>query len=138
MRALIFHCKEYRTEIFEIANRPNRIKPEKIKERRQECKDCIVAFITVEMGDIIEKFSHQMADEIYKAGKEVGEQNIAIVPFAHLSSNIARSENAIEALNTIENILKNDFKIIRSHFGSHKSLLLDVYGHPGNVRFREF
>lgn len=138
MKALIFHCKEYKTEIVELANRPIKIKPEQIKNKQQKCKDCIVALITVEKGDQIEKFTSQMAEEIAKASNDVGNRNIAIVPFAHLSNNIAESADSLRALNMIENVLKNNFDVIRSHFGSHKSLLLDVYGHPGNVRFREF
>jgi threonyl-tRNA synthetase len=138
MKALIFHCKEYKTEIFELANRPARIKPEEAKYKKQECEDCVVAFITIEKGDKSENFSLQIADEIAKMSKDVGDKNIVIVPFAHLSNNLAESKDSLEALDRIEEMLKNNFNVIRAHFGSHKSLLLDVYGHPGNVRFREF
>ena len=38
----------------------------------------------------------------------------------------------------IEENLKKEFNVMRAHFGSHKELLLDIYGHPGNARYREF
>ena len=29
-------------------------------------------------------------------------------------------------------------KVTKDHFGSHKSLSVDLVGHPGDVRFRSF
>jgi threonyl-tRNA synthetase len=70
--------------------------------------------------------------------QEVKHKNIVILPFAHLSNNLANSEDGIKAIDFIEEKLKQDYHVIRAHFGSHKSLLLDIYGHPGNARYREF
>jgi len=70
--------------------------------------------------------------------KEVGHKNIILLPFAHLSNRLADSGKSLKILVNLESLLKKDFNVIRSHFGSHKSLLLDIYGHPGNVRYREF
>ncbi len=138
MKALLFHCKEYETKIDRISNRPNDIKPEEIQEKEQKCEDCIVVLVTIEKDDKIEGASSALAEEISKMSKDVTHKNIVILPFAHLSNNLAKSKNAIGAINLIEEKLKKQFHLIRAHFGSHKSLLLNIYGHPGNARYREF
>lgn len=137
MKALLFHCKRYAVKIEKISNRPKNICPEKVKCKKQVCKDCIVAFLTVEKDDDPKSCSEKILKELTKMSKEVGHKNIVLLPFAHLSSNLGPSEKVIENLDLIEKKLAG-FNVSRSHFGSHKSLLLDVYGHPGNARFREF
>ncbi len=138
MRALLFHCHNYAVKIDRLANRPEDITPEEVKEKEQDCKDCIVVLTTIEKEDKIERSSSQLADEIAKMSREVGHKNIVILPFAHLSNNLARAEEGIKAISLIEDRLKDDYNVLRAHFGSHKSLLLDIYGHPGNARYREF
>ena len=66
--------------------------------------------------------------------------SLVICPFAHLSNNLASTDDALDILNCVEETLKSepDFNVIRTHFGSDKTLLIDVYGHAGNVGFREF
>ncbi len=137
MKALFFHCKRYGVKVGKPSNRPKNIRPEKLKKKSQSCKDCIVVFLTVEKDDDPSSCSDALTLDLKKMVKEVGHKNIVLLPFAHLSSNLASSEKVIETLDLIETKLV-DLNISRSHFGSHKSLLLDVYGHPGNARFREF
>lgn len=48
MRALLFHCHNYGVKIDRLANRPEEITPEEVKEKEQNCKDCIVVLITIE------------------------------------------------------------------------------------------
>jgi len=133
----MFHCKRYGTKIVKFSNRPKNIAPEKICKKDQNCKDCVVVFLTVEKGDDIKICSEKIAKEISKMSIEVGHKNIILLPFAHLSSNLADSEKVVLFLDSVEKILK-DFNVQRCHFGSHKSLLMDVYGHAGNARWREF
>ncbi len=138
MRALLFHCRNYNTKIDRLANRLEEILPEEVKEKEQTCKDCIVALTTIEEGDETNKDCSGLLDEIKKMSKEVEHKNVVVLPFAHLSNNLAKSKNALKILEKIEKDLTKDFEVIRAHFGSHKSLLLDIYGHPGNARYREF
>ena len=138
MRVLLFHCKNYATKIEKLSNRPKGIEPEEIKEKEQKCNDCIVSFITLEEKDDTKKVSSELAKELSKMSKEVGHDTIVMLPFAHLSNKLASAKEGIKALDLIENKLKKKFNIIRAHFGSHKSLLIDIYGHVGNVRYREF
>lgn len=140
MRSLLFHCKNYKIEIGHLATRPNNIKPEKVKEKEQSCQNCVVAFITIELGDKKEECCPQICEEIAKVSQETKHNNVVIFPFAHLSNNLATSEDAINILNCIETTLKSNTKlnVLRAHFGSDKAVLLDVYGHAGNTRYREF
>lgn len=78
-----------------------------------------------------------MAVEVEKMILETGHDNVVIAPFAHLSSDLAPSDVALQLLNSLTEKLQHH-NITRTHFGSDKELLLDIFGHPGNVRFREF
>ena len=139
MRALLFHCKNYGNKIGKLADRPSNVAPEDIRENEQSCEDCVVALITIEKGDNISINAHALADEIAKMTFEVKRESVVILPFAHLSNNLANSEDSLKCLDIIEkDLAKQKFKVHRSHFGSHKELLLDIYGHPGNARYREF
>jgi threonyl-tRNA synthetase len=138
MRALLFHCKNYAVKIDRLANRPEDITPEEVKEKKQKCEDCVVAMITVEKDDKIKEFSRLLAKDIAKMNKEIGRKSVVILPFAHLSNNLAKTKDGIEAINLVEKLLSKNFEIMRAHFGSHKSLLLDIRGHPGNARYREY
>lgn len=138
MRALLFHCKKYRVKIDQLANRPKNIKPENVSEKEQICKDCVVALITIEKSDNLKENCLKLSKEISQLSTETKHNNIVLLPFAHLSNNLASTEESIEALDLIEGLLRDKHKITRSHFGSHKELLIDTYGHPGNARYREF
>ena len=138
MRIIFFHCKNYKIEIGRLSNRPKDISPEKIKNKSQDVKDCIVALINVEKGDNIQEISKEFVLEITKMLKDVKHDNVVLLPFAHLSNNLAETKYAILFIDGAEKELQKDFNVFRGHFGSHKSLLLDIYGHPGNARYREF
>ncbi len=138
MRSLLFHCKDYKTTVIKLANRPHNITTEKINGNGKECNDCVVVLVTVEKGDntidIIPKFS----EEIKKMSEEIKRKSIVLLPFAHLSNNLASAEEGINFIDKLEKSLRGNLNVIRDHFGSHKELLLSLYGHPGNARYREF
>ncbi|MGV8169036.1 MAG: threonyl-tRNA synthetase editing domain-containing protein [Candidatus Nanoarchaeia archaeon] len=140
MRTLMFHCRNYSVKIGKLANRPKGIKPEEIKEKEQHCKDCVVVLLTVETNDHPEKIIPKLTEEIEKASRDTGHKNIVLLPFAHLSKNLASSDEAIKTIDLLEAILSEDknLKVIRGHFGSDKELMIDVFGHKGNARYREF
>lgn len=137
MRALLFHAKEYRMKVTGLATRPKDVRHELVSVPEQDCMNCIVALICVEAGDGGDMIPERLAAEIVKMTQETGHKSIVLAPFAHLSSNLASSEQALMMLDTIQSKLAGQ-QVIRSHFGSDKELLLDIFGHPGNARFREF
>lgn len=137
MKALLCHCKKFRTKVINLSSAPHDIDPEPINERTVETKDSIAVLVTVEKGDSTEEKAPLLAEEVRKMSKDIGHTNIVLLPFAHLSNRLADSRTAIDFMSVLETELK-DFNIDRVHFGSDKELLLDIYGHRGNVRYREF
>ncbi len=140
MRMLLFHAENYGARFDSFANRPSGIFLEGLDGKRtQFCRDCVVAFITVETKDEQKVVSSKAAEAIKKMCLEVGRKTAVVVPFAHLSNNIKEPKEGFEILRKTEKILKKlEIKTMRTHFGSNKSLHLDVYGHTGNARYREF
>lgn len=138
MRSLLFHAREFRTEFDSFANRPRGIVHEKLDgKEKQECENCVVAFITVEKADD-EKTVEGICKEILKMCKEIKRNKAVVAPFAHLSNDLAEPKKGLEIIKKIEGTLSKKVEVIAAHFGSNKSLLLDVYGHTGNARYREF
>lgn len=139
MRALLFNAKNYRVEFDSLANRPKDIVHEEVKgKEKQECLNCVVAFITVEKGDKEKIVVSGITKEIEKMCREVKRDKAVIVPFAHLSNNLAEPKIGLKIIKEIECALSKNMKVIATHFGSNKSLLLEIYGHAGNARYREF
>jgi len=138
MRALLLHSNKFQTKLIEGSNLPKGIKSEIKKSSLEEMEECLVCFFTVEKNDCDVQIEG-LYSEIVKTAKEVGVKNLMIAPFVHLSNRIATPETSKE---TYEKLLKkfanSSFEIKSSHFGYHKSLLLDIKGHPGSFRYREF
>lgn len=137
MKTLLLSCKNFESKIKKLATRPETVKPESIKQSEYKAKKSIIVLINVEMGDDVKNISLKLANEIKIFSRDTNIRTIVLYPFGHLSNKLASSEDTVEFLNSLEKELV-DFEIIRVHFGSHKSLLLDIHGHKGNVRFREF
>lgn len=137
MKILLLSCRNFESKIKKLATRPESIKPEPIKEKEYKTDKSIVALITAEENDVLDTCSKELKKEIEIFSKDTGINKIVLFPFGHLSNKLASSEDTINFLKLVEKEL-SDFEITRVHFGSHKSLLLDIFGHQGNVRFREF
>lgn len=138
MRSLLLHCKRFETAITGLSTRPDDIIHGKISDERQASDDCILALVTVEIGDTADK-AESLAAEILKFRDDTHHSNVFLCPFAHLSSNLAKAKDALPIFEAIlENLKRRDVLITEGHFGSDKEAFLNLYGHPGNVRFREF
>lgn len=138
MRSLILHANKFATKVVEKSKRPKGIDPEKKKSSSEEMENCLVVFFCVESGDG-EKQLKAVYQEILKTSNEVKTKNLMISPFVHLSNKIAAPELAKKLYKElVAKFVGSDFVIKSSHFGYHKSLLLDVKGYPGSFRYREF
>ena len=137
MRALLCHCKNYRSEVKNLSTTPKGIKPEPVSEKVIEVSDAIVALVTVEVGDDIQNQAVLVAEEIRKMCRDTGHSNVVLFPFGHLSNKLADTDTVTNFLDILQEKLK-DMNPKRAHFGSDKKLLLDIFGHKGNVRYREF
>ena len=124
-------------KVGELANWPG-VASEEVTEREQRVDNCILALVTAEKGDDIATATTSLAKEITKFCKEVGTRKVVVLPFAHLSNNLLDSESAISEMKIIEEKLAGQCEVIRAHFGSSKELLIHLYDHPGNARYREY
>ena len=137
MKTLLCHCKNYRSEVKKLSTTPHGIVPEPILEKIIESKDTIVVLVTVEEGDNVELFPIKLADEVRKMCRDTGHSSVVLFPFGHLSNKLANTDTTLKVICALQENLK-DLDPRRAHFGSDKKLLLDIFGHKGNVRFREF
>lgn len=138
MRSILFHCKDFGSVITGLSTRPDHIVHGEILDKEQSSHNCILAFVTIEKGDISQKAS-SIVKEIIKFCEDTNHLNVFLCPFAHLSNNLASSKEAIPILKEIVEGLKSvQINLTEGHFGSDKELLIHLYGHPGNVRYREF
>ena len=138
MRSLILHANKFATNIVEESNWPKGINPEEMKSEAEEMEKCLVVFFCVEEGDS-DKQLDGIYQEILKTSQEVNTKNLLISPFVHLSNKIAKPNIAKELYEKlIGKFIGTDYVVKSSHFGYHKSLLLDIKGHPGSFRYREF
>lgn len=138
MRALLLHSTTFKSELIKPSNWPKGIEPETQKSVTEQMTECLVCFFTVELTDSDKQLTEFRA-EIIKAAEEVGTANLVLSPFVHLSNNVAPPQKAKELYEKlVSSFMDTKYTIITSHFGYHKSLLLDIKGHPGSFRYREF
>jgi hypothetical protein len=137
MRALLCHCRHYRSEVRRLSDAPLGMRPENFSNKLMEANDAIVVLVTVEPKDEVEMVVPQLSNEVRKMCRDTGHSTVVLLPFAHLSNKLAGTDTTLAAMNLLESDLK-DLGPVRAHFGSDKKLLLDIFGHKGNVRYREF
>ena len=140
MRSILLHCKKFNANITGLSTRGVDVAPEDITHTEYGSENCIAVFITVEKSDDIESVTSLIAKEIENFCIDTQENKITLCPFAHLSHSLAPFKIGIQFFDLLEEYLKskNIYEITRVHFGSDKEVLVHIFGHSGNVRYREF
>lgn len=123
MKILFIHADfiEYEVKEKAIEN------AETVEKKKDGMEDVLVAFISVENED--EKHVPAV-NEIKKVASVLNAEKIMLYPYAHLSSNLAPPEKAMEILKEIENSLLKEYEVKRSPFGWYKSFRISCKGHP--------
>ncbi len=98
-------------------------------------EEVLVAFVSVEKGDN-EDVAKKAAEEIRDVANKVKADRILIYPYAHLSSNLADAETAINVLKALQAEL-SDLEVHRAPFGWYKSFKISCKGHPLSELSRE-
>jgi len=138
MRSLLLHANEFKTKINGKSNKPYGIVSEKTDVAWEKFNNGLVVFFCVENGDT-EGQADQLYSEIIKTIDEVKTNNVMLSPFVHLSKNIAGPEDSKKIYEyLLQKMSKTTINTSTSRFGYHKSLNLDIKGHPGSFRYREF
>ena len=99
------------------------------KQARME--EALVAFVAAERGDemSIDDVAADAANAISDVATKVATKRVMIYPYAHLSSDLASPETALNILQKIESLLVG-CEVLRAPFGWYKSFSLKCKGHP--------
>ncbi|ACJ15861.1 Threonyl-tRNA synthetase [Thermococcus onnurineus NA1] len=131
MRMLLIHSDYLEYEVKDKAlKNPEPISEEQKKGRLEEV---LAVFISVEKVDetnpdeVVEK----AVNEIKDVASQVKAENVFVYPFAHLSSELAKPDIALEVLREVEEKLREEgFNVKRAPFGYYKAFKLSCKGHP--------
>lgn len=135
MKIITLHCDYIKFKPIKKAIK----EPEEIKEKGEvHVKEPLVVLTAVEKGDN-DKTISQLIDAIKKTAGEVKAKNIVLYPYAHLSSNLANPDTALEYLVEAYQVLKKEgYNVTRAPFGYYKEFELKVKGHPLSELSKEF
>ncbi len=136
MKLLLIHSDfiEYEVKDKAIKN------PEELLKKTDRFEEALTVFTAVETID--EASAMQAASdatsEIIKTADQLHVTNIMVYPYAHLSSNLAKPNIALEILILIEQSLREQgYNVKRSPFGWYKSFKISCKGHPLSELSRE-
>ncbi len=134
MKIITLHCDYIKFKPLRKALK----QPEDIsKFDETEIKEPLVVLTAVESEDT-EKEISQLVESVEKTANEVKAKEIVLYPYAHLSSNLAQPEKALDFLKKAESALKKNFKVTRAPFGYYKEFELKCKGHPLSELSKQF
>ena len=100
-------------------------------KEEKEVKDALAIFTAVEKKDSdVKGIVAKLVEAVKDIASQVEAENIVLYPYAHLSSDLATPEVAMEVLELAEKELKKLFKVVRAPFGYYKEFEMKVKGHP--------
>ena len=103
---------------------------EEAEKKWQRFEELLVLFTCVEAGDD-ETVGKKAIDEIQHTLGTLKVSRILIYPYAHLSSNLAKSADALKILKAMEAYAKEvGIETYRSPFGWNKQFSIAIKGHP--------
>ncbi len=114
---------------------------EEAEEIEKEIKECLVVFTAVERTEEknVELAAEALVKEAIDVAEKVNAKTIVFYPYAHLSSNLASPEKAIEVLKRARELLvKKGYKTEKVPFGWYKEFAIKCKGHPLSELSREF
>src|SRR3989442_2987000 len=131
MRLLLIHADKFEYESKEKAVK----EPESIPDHAKKgtLQDGLVVFTTVEKGDEAspENTATNAAASIEEVLGWLKTNRVMIYPYAHLSTDLAGREPAIETLKILEGKLaEKGYEVSRAPFGWYKSFTISAKGHP--------
>ncbi len=126
VKILQLHCDqvEYQPVKKEIPS------AEETTKEKRTIEEAVLLLVSVEQGDDSSVIS-QAVEELSKTRKQLGSDSIVVYPYAHLSSTLAKPEDARRILKELEDEARTQgFSVHHVPFGWNKALLMKVKGHP--------
>ncbi len=101
--------------------------------------ESVVVFVCIENGDT-KKYVDSAVERVLMLNKQFWKcKHFVITPFAHLSNNLARANEAVFLLDYFKESLQREGCIVGTvSFGTDKDFLIDVFGHRAAVSYFEF
>ncbi len=131
LRLLLIHADKFEYESKEKAVKEPELLPDHAKKGMLQ--DGLVVFTTVEKGDKAspENTATNAAASIEEVLGWLKTNRVMIYPYAHLSTDLAGREPAIETLKILETKLaEKGYEVSRAPFGWYKSFTISAKGHP--------
>src|SRR5205809_4013049 len=131
LRLLLIHADKFEYESKEKAVKEPELLPDHAKKGMLQ--DGLVVFTTVEKGDEAspENTATNAAASIEEVLGWLKTNRVMIYPYAHLSTDLASREPAIETLKILEGKLaEKGYEVSRAPFGWYKSFTISAKGHP--------
>ena len=142
MKGLIFHCRDFRFKDLEKSSKPLGISEVVSKEKFNQgsFKNRIVVFVCIEEGDTKREVEDARKHIIHMIDEwHGGNKDIILLPFGHLSKNLAKPEISKELIDSLSSLLrKGQKKVDLITFGTHKEWMIDVYGYPRATSWFQF
>jgi len=141
MKALFLHCDYIKFKPLKKALKNIKdISEEERKEKKIE--EALAVFLAIEKNDGNKNVIKELVKNVEEVSKQIklgvkAKGNVVLYPYAHLSSNLASPELAVNTLLEAEKALKNKFNVIRAPFGYYKEFEIKVKGHPLSELSRE-
>src|SRR3989338_3807145 len=129
MRILELHCDYVR---FKPVSKALKSASELSEEEKKglEVKNVLLVMSSFEVGDN-QQVLEQAAREVEKNFNEVKADSVLCYPYAHLSNNLAKPEDAVKLLNDFLSLVKIYApKSQKAPFGYYKEFELKCKGHP--------
>jgi len=103
---------------------------EEAEKKKYRIEEVLVLFASVEDGDN-EKIAAKAVEEVKGFLEKMKIDKLLIYPFAHLSSNLAKPEDALKIVKEMESEAKKlKIEVYRAPFGWNKALAIKVKAHP--------
>lgn len=140
MRLLLWRCRELRYADAVRSDRPSGIAKVAGSRTAEAFSDVLAVFTCIESGDHTEQLAEATTAIVSVLKMLGGGRDVVIVPFAHLSSDLAPASHAVAMLNELRLRVNKHTKAYMTSFGYHKEfeLYFRGAGHPGSVAYRSF
>jgi threonyl-tRNA synthetase len=131
LRLLLIHADKFEYESKEKAVK----EPEALADHAKKgvLQDGLVVFTTVEKGDETspDNTATNAAASIEEVLGWLKTNRVMIYPYAHLSTDLAGREPAIETLKILQSkLMEKGYEVSRAPFGWYKSFTISAKGHP--------
>jgi threonyl-tRNA synthetase len=110
---------------------------EEAEKKKYRFENILVLFTCVEEGDC-EEVGKRAIEEVKDFLQKIKLNKILIYPYAHLSSKIAKPNDALKIIKEMESYAKKSgIETVRAPFGWNKTFQIKIKGHPLAEQLRE-